>query len=442
MDLPENGPDFPGDEEALLRFLAQFGIKPDANGQLDLDKLMAALDPMLTTMATQLSGFGGSDDSGMNWGLTQEVIRRTLATAGSDPVPTPNQVSAIRDAVALADLWLDEELSFDRLTTTAVAWRQTDWVEQSLAVWQQLVRPVVGQLSLALTELLTQSAPIHGAEQLLRMSMSGMFATQVGQSLGQLASHVLSSGDVGLPLTSEPRVALLPSNIAQFTEGLETSVADALLFLALRESARQRLFAATGWLGPQLLALVEHYAREITIDPDVLGQAMEAQLGQAFSSGDLERAGEAFVGSLFAPQLSEEQHAILGRLETLLALIEGWVDHVVAQVAEPRMPAASALIETLRRRRATGGPAETALKALVGLELRPRRTRDANNLWAAIRAVRGPEARDATWAHPDLLPTSRDLSDPLGFAEHGPTPAQPDEMDAELARLLDAESGE
>ena len=103
------------------------------------------------------------------------------------------------------------------------------------------------------------------------------------------------------------------------------------------------------------------------------------------------------------------------------------------------MPVAAALTETLRRRRASGGPAEAALKALVGLELRPRRTRDAANLWAATRSARGSAARDAAWDHPDLLPTSADLADPLGYAAEGHQPSAPDDLDAELARLLEEE---
>ena len=78
----------------------------------------------------------------------------------------------------------------------------------------------------------------------------------------------------------------------------------------------------------------------------------------------------------------------------------------------------------------------------MGLELRPRRTRDAANLWAAIRATRSAADRDAAWSHPDLIPTSADLDDPLGYAEHGHGAAAPDDLDAELAKLLDEERGD
>ena len=439
---PDDRPE-PGDEEAaLLRFLAQFGIEPGPDGRLEIEQLLGRMQGMMGAFTSQMASFGKSDDSGMNWGFTKDVVRRLSASAGPDPVPTPAELARIRDAVALGDLWLDEEISFSRLAAPASAWSRSEWIDNTYPTWQQLVRPVVSRLSVALRGLMDGPGELQAAEPMLRMARAGMFAAQVGRSLGSLAGSVVSAGDIGLPLTAQPWVALLPTNIDDFSEGLAADPADVLLFLAVREAARQRLFGAVGWLGPQLLALVEHYARDITIDPDALEQAIESQLNTAMTAGELESAGNALAGSLFAPQRTEEQVEVLARLETLLALVEGWVDDVVAQVTGQRMPAAAGLTETLRRRRASGGPAESALKSLVGLELRPRRTRDAANLWAATRVSRGAEARDATWAHPDLLPTADDLADPLGFAAEGHRAPGPDDLDAELAKLLEEEGSQ
>jgi hypothetical protein len=69
----------------------------------------------------------------------------------------------------------------------------------------------------------------------------------------------------------------------------------------------------------------------------------------------------------------------------------------------------------VRRRRATGGPAEQTFATLVGLELRPRRLREASAFWTTVRAARGVDGRDAVWAHPDLVPTTDDLVDPASF---------------------------
>jgi hypothetical protein len=118
---------------------------------------------------------------------------------------------------------------------------------------------------------------------------------------------------------------------------------------------------------------------------------------------------------MFQPEDTPEQKNALARLETALALVEGWVDAVVHTAAGPRLSSASALRETLRRRRATGGPAEQTFATLIGLELRPRRLRDASRLWALLTDARGVDGRDALWGHPDMLPTASDLDDPDGF---------------------------
>ena len=111
------------------------------------------------------------------------------------------------------------------------------------------------------------------------------------------------------------------------------------------------------------------------------------------------------------------QTQALERLETLLALVEGWVQVVVTAALGERIPGAAALGETLRRRRASGGPAEQTFATLVGLELRPRKMREAVALWERLTQAAGADARDAIWQHPDLLPGADDLDDPAGFID-------------------------
>jgi putative hydrolase len=125
-------------------------------------------------------------------------------------------------------------------------------------------------------------------------------------------------------------------------------------------------------------------------------------------------------GALFQPEDTPEQKNALARLETALALVEGWVATVVDAAASQRLPHAEALAEAIRRRRATGGPAERTFATLVGLELRPRRLREAATIWQGLTEARGVDGRDAVWAHPDLLPTAEDFDDPDGFVRGRP----------------------
>jgi putative hydrolase len=324
--------------------------------------------------------------------------------------------------------------------STASGWSRAEWIEQTLPVWRTLVEPVaehvVGAMTTALPEEAKQMAGPFAA--ILGQAGGAMFGNQVGQALAGLAGEVLGASDIGLPLAPAGRAALLPANVRAFAEGLDVPEEDVMLFLALREAAHQRLFAHVPWLSAHLVAAVTDFGRGTTIDMSAIEEKMSG-----IDPTNPAALQEALQGGLFEPQKTPAQEAALVRLETMLALVEGWVDEVVSQATSERMPNATKLQELIRRRRAAGGPAEVAFAALVGLELRPRRLRDAAALWGNLRSRKGAAARDAVWAHPDLLPTAADLDDPLGFGERADEVASFSEQDfdAALAQLLDDEGG-
>jgi len=190
------------------------------------------------------------------------------------------------------------------------------------------------------------------------------------------------------------------------------------------------------WLRQQLTDAVHAYARGITVDRE----AIERGIAEAMSGveGGIDPSDPETLQRILPalePEETPEQQMALRRLETLLALVEGWVDTVVAAAAAERLPGYNALAETMRRRRASGGPAEQTFATLVGLQLRPRRLRDAATVWAAMVQQRGVAERDRLWSHPDLLPTSDDLDEPMDFvARQG--------MDDELAALTADDAAE
>jgi len=186
-------------------------------------------------------------------------------------------------------------------------------------------------------------------------------------------------------------------------------------FLAAREAAHHRLFSHVPWLASQLLNAVETYARGIKIDMSGIEEA--ARGFNPMSLGDPAAMEQLLTQGVFEPQATPEQTAALERLETLLALIEGWVQTVVTAALGDRIPGTAALSEMLRRRRATGGPAEQTFGTLVGLELRPRKMREAAALWERLTDAAGIDARDTVWQHPDLLPDSSDLDEPAAFID-------------------------
>jgi putative hydrolase len=408
----------------------------------------ADISSALHRFADMLSWQGGP----VNWDLAKDVARQ--AAAGDDPSIGPAERSAVTDAIRLAELWLDPTTSFPAATTSASAWSRAEWIEATLPTWTELVEPVASKVVEAFSGELTGglAAGLGGAGGLAGFGLPGlpgvppgvdldsdsqdgespgpvpdmagpllsmmrqmggvMFGGQVGQALGTLSREVVSSTDVGLPLAGVGHAALIPAGIASFGDGLGVAPDEVRLFLALREAACHRLFAAVPWLRGRLVAALDDYSRGITVDTSRMQEALGS-----IDPTNPQALQDALTGGLFEPENTPAQQAALTRLETLLALIEGWIDDVVAQAAQGRLAGASALRETVRRRRASGGPAEQTFGTLVGLQLRPRRMREASQLWQLLRESRGTEGRDALWEHPDLLPTVEDLDDPAGFVD-------------------------
>ncbi|WP_028050037.1 zinc-dependent metalloprotease [Cellulomonas sp. URHD0024] len=427
-----------GADEAI-RELQEQGFDPAAMAAASgLPDDPAALQQVVAQVQALLSASG---DEPVNWQMAHDLARQQAASGG-DPSLTAQQAKQVLDALTVAELWLDAATDLPPSTGAPHAWSRAEWVEATLPTWRTLTEPVASSLSTALVNALGGSLPlgldvqdeVPGLDpaQLLRQLGSAVFGMQVGQAAGTLAHGVFGTTDIGLPLLDRPAPALVAANVDAFAEGLDAPADEVRLFLAVREAAATRLFTHVPWLRSHLLATVEAYARGITIDVDQLEEAVSS-----IDPTDTAALQQALSGGVFAPHTTPEQVAALERLETALALVEGWVDEVASNASLPHLPHTMALREMIRRRRAAGGPAEQTFANLVGLELRPRRLRDAAALWAQIARDNGPAARDAVWDHPDLLPGTEDLDDPSGYASRRATAVDDAaEVDRALAEIL------
>ena len=422
-------PDVPGGGAGAGRGPGGPGVPPGPLGPLgDPQQFADALRQFADLMSWQ----GGP----VNWDLAKNVARQTVAAKGDPSVLEVDRRKTV-EAIRTADLWLEDATTLPTGIRVVQAWSRSEWVEATLPVWSKLCDPIAARAVEAMGGMLTEDpeelaeelppemrsamsaltgglGALGGLGQMMRQIGGMMVGGQTGAAVGALAEEVVSSTDVGLPLGPAGTAALLPAGVRAFGQGLSVDEEEVRLFLALREAAHHRLFAHVPWLRARLLGAVEDYARGITVDANALREAMP-QIDPA----NPEALNEALAGAaLFQPEDTEQQKAALARLETVLALVEGWVATVVDAAAGERLPQAGALAEAIRRRRASGGPAERTFATLVGLELRPRRLREAATIWQGLTSARGVDGRDALWSHPDLLPASDDLENPDTFV-HG-----------------------
>ena len=446
--MPDETPDDtnrdnPEDEfrDMLRDFLA-------GNTELDPAKLAGAAglpnDPALVAqLINQLQSALQSSTDGVNWDLALEQAKG-IAERGT-VVSLPAERSQIEQALHVASLWLDEVTDISDLATTPRLMSRQEWVVATMNVWIQLAEPVANSIADSLTSVIKENAPdsmdemIQGASRIMRNVGGTLFAMQLGQVVGQLSSEVVSGGDIGIPLLADEsgQAALLPQNAIAFGAGLDIPVDQVQLYLSVRELAHARLFRHAKWLRLQLLTSITEFAKGISIDTSKL-----EDMASSFDPSNTEELRNALTRGDLIPPKSDEQLAALERLETTLALIEGWVDVVTAQ-ATKRLPSSSAIAETVRRRRASGGPAESAFATLVGLELRPRRLREAAAMWQQVTDAVGNDGRDALWSHPDAVPTGEDIDAPgLLVARLTSGDTGPDDIDQAIEDLLNDDTSE
>lgn len=397
----------------------------------------AALQAMMMQLQAALSQGGP--------GITEQLVRDTatrVANAGSTTVDSPVGEAATT-ALNLAALWLDDVTSISPLTATPTLMTRPEWARATLAGWISIAEPVARSISNATERLLNENmsddmeGQKRGALDALGRLSGSLFSIQLGQVIGQLSTEVTTGSDLGFPLIDgsldhELRAVLIPQNVAAFADGLDTPMADVLVYLAVREIAHARLFKHAKWLKLGLISSITDYANGISINSERIREAMED-----VDMSDPQAIQRLMGDGALIPPKTDAQRAALGRIETLLALVDGWVDTVTDR-AVFRLPTKDAIAEMVRRNRAAGRPGEKALAGLIGIEARPRRLREAAALWRAIDEAVDVDTRDSLWAHPDVLPTDGDIDDPSALIARltSPPPA-PDDVDEELRRIID-----
>lgn len=417
-DPSEPNPDF----EAMMRQMqeqmrAQFeqlGINP-----------VGFVNPFTNLFSQSGSSTPGGKEEVLSISAARDTAKKFVSAQGLKPIGT-KELAVVASAFEISEIWLDEALSFPATSTAPNSATRLDWVDQTISGWHKTIEPLAAGLSSAISDLLDQAMsaqvgestegqpPIEMITKMLRSFIATMIATQLGQSIGTLATSVTGAHDVGLSLLDPARPVVIPENIENWANELEIPKSEVFIFHALREGAVARLFANNPWLVSYIQSAVVEYGKGIHIDID----AIQRQAQSAFENmqgSDEENMSFALDSGIFTPEESPTQKSALAKLETVFALIDGWTDEVTALAAGNRLPAIEQLRETLRRRRAASAPAQQLFSSMLGLEVSPKLTREASAFWKKIREVKSIAERDQIWS--GLLPTAEDLLNPEKFLE-------------------------
>jgi putative hydrolase len=424
--------------------MANFGFTPggadDSDGSeepVDFAAMMAQMQQQIQQQFSLLGingpGFNGSDEA-LPKNIVRDVSKKFTSSQSSAPVGE-SDLAQIQQAFSIAETWLNEAVLFPQIPNIGNAvLARTDWIDATLSGWQSAVEPLAVGLSTAMSELLdhaqmgedesnehpdgetpAMAIPVGMISMLLKSFIGSLIATQLGQAIGGLAGKVTGAHDVGLPLLDPVYPALVPQNIREWSTDLDIALDEVQIFHALREASVARLFSNNPWLVSYIRTAITDYGKGINIDMDAIQEQAQRALDESggFDPSNPESLKIALNSGIFTPQETPAQRAVLTKLETVLALIDGWCEEVVSLAAGNRLPNLNALQETLRRRRATSAPAQQLFSSLLGLQVSPRLSREATAFWSQVRQLKDIAGRDQIWS--GILPTADDLLTPESF---------------------------
>lgn len=430
--------------------MTPFGFTPDngdeENGKPeDLNAMMRQMQEQIQKQFEQLginpagfvnpfAAFAQGGQEALPPTVVRDTAKKFVQAQGSQPIGTKD-VTVVNSAFEIADLWLNEATVFPATTgnTSHRSVSRLDWVDETLKGWQATMEPLATGLTAAISTLLDEAmaqqahdpengeamaGPMGTIAGLLRSFIGSLIATQLGQAIGSISATATGAHDVGLPLLDPARPLLIPENIEKWSADLEISKTEVYLFHALREAAIARLFEHNPWIVSYIRSAIVDYGRGIHIDMDAIQRQAEDAM-QNFDPSQLNpESGEnsftiALNNGIFTPEETPAQRAALSKLETALALVDGWADEVTTLAAGDRLPALTQLREMYRRQRATNAPSQQLFKSLLGLEVTPKLAREASAFWQKVRESKDIAARDQIWG--GILPSAEELLDPEKF---------------------------
>jgi coenzyme F420 biosynthesis associated uncharacterized protein len=272
------------------------------------------------------------------------------------------------------------------------------WLELNLAGMQATLDPV---LERAL-------ARAGAAASAMRAAGGVVVGAEVGALSGYLARRVLGQYELQLlDPDYPPRLLFVAPNLADAARALEADLDELLSWVAFHEVTHAVQFAGVPWLRGHVAGLLTELLDTLELKVDLKAALKLPSLDDLRGLADSLREG-GLVNAVAGP----ERRAIVERIQSVMALIEGHAEHVMDAVGRDVLANLETLRGAMNRRRADRTPLVRFLERLIGLDLKLAQYETGKAFCDAVVADGGIERLNIAWSDASLLPSAAELKDP------------------------------
>ncbi|HEU5151960.1 MAG TPA: zinc-dependent metalloprotease [Iamia sp.] len=366
--------------------------------------------------------------------IAWDAARQIAHSIATDGQPEPNvdplariqleQLSRVAELQIANASGLDPSHHGAGITITPVT--RTQWVTRTLDDHRALFESLAQSLGSSGTEgagdtpvpaepdaldPLDDDAAAAWLGQLMGMLQPMTLGMAAGSMVGHLATRSFGQYDLPVPRPPGDQVMVLVPAIDAFAEEWSLGVDDVRLWVCLHEVAHHAVLGVPH-VRATLTELIERFVAGFRPDP----MGFERALADVDPSGPagLEAMQRLFTDPevLMGAAPSPAQDEVRPRLETLVAAIVGWVDHIMDRVGGGLVGSYAQVTEAVRRRRVETSAADRYVERLFGLNLTQARIDLGSSFVDGVVERAGEEGLARLWAKPADLPTPAELAAP------------------------------
>lgn len=356
---------------------------------------------------------------------TARALAASVATKGTaEGNVDPMVRMAFEQLVRVADLRVADATGLATSVTgravTAVTVTRGTWAARTLDAWRPLFERLAG----------AQAAAARGGDEgdegdegdgddptarmlggLLQLVAPMMLGMSAGSMVGHLATRAFGQYDMPIPRPPSDDLLFVPANIDEFAAEWSLPADDARLWVCLSEVAHHAVLGVPH-VRSRLAELVGDYVAGFRPD----SSAFEARI-ETLDPTDAESLAsvQRLLGDpdfILGTSQTDAQRRLLPRIEALVAVVEGVVDHVMDTAGASLMSSYHQLTEAARRRRVEAGPADRFTSKLFGLDL-PQSVYDRGAAFVdGVVERAGREGLERLWQSERELPTPAEVDAP------------------------------
>jgi coenzyme F420 biosynthesis associated uncharacterized protein len=279
------------------------------------------------------------------------------------------------------------------------------WIRANVVNFRALFQPVEEFYAetLAHDQRFLATPPLQQASRV-------MLGAQIGVLVGYLARRVLGQYDIAL-LGDDDRAAgklyFVEPNLRQVESVLGVPPDQLRRWIALHEATHAHEFERYPWVRRHLNASLRQYLRLLI--EDMRGHGHESTLLAIVNRfvGNL-RSGHTMINALMTPQ----QRELMSRLQALMALAEGYSNHVMNHVGKELLPNFDLLHERVEHRQRERSRVEQMFLRITGLSLKMEQYRLGEHFVDEVVRARDVQFVNRAWQAPEQLPTEAEIRDP------------------------------